>query len=219
MCANTPSVTDWIMVGITAVYVIATILILRANKKTAKAAEEQLAQSKTQLIEAKNQFEQELEESKAQIVESKRQFEESRRLACFPFLQFEKVDLVSQSLNIILPNSFRDSISLLLSESKDVLFKMKNVGNGTAINLMYAWETELEKKHDYSLPDINAIMNKDAYDIRITVPVDYSATGYLVWGFDDLLGNHYIQKIFIAFQNGQLYQFDNDMPMYKHKSF
>ena len=47
-----PNITDWLMVGITAVYVIATILICWANLQSAKAA-------KAQLEEMKKQFEEE----------------------------------------------------------------------------------------------------------------------------------------------------------------
>lgn len=45
------SVTDWIMVGITVVYVIATICIFIANNKSARAAEKQLQQMKKQFEE------------------------------------------------------------------------------------------------------------------------------------------------------------------------
>lgn len=46
-----PTVTDWLMVGITFVYVIATIFICLANIKSAKATREQLAESKRQFDE------------------------------------------------------------------------------------------------------------------------------------------------------------------------
>lgn len=214
-----PTITDWLMVGITAIYVIATIAIFKANNESATIAKDQLNETKKQLIESKSQFEKQLSEMKAQLYESKRQYEESRRLDCFPFLQLEKVEKTKNPLQIVLPNSFRDSNGIIFEESHDVKFKLKNVGNGTAINLMYIWETELENEKDYSLPDISAIMEKDYYDIIITIPAYYSATGFLIWDFDDLLGNHYSQKVFISFKDGMLYQFDNDMPMYKNKSF
>ena len=43
-----PTIADWLMVGITAVYVIATILICIANMKSAKATREQIDESKRQ---------------------------------------------------------------------------------------------------------------------------------------------------------------------------
>lgn len=56
------NIADWIMVVITAIYVIATIAICVFNYKTAKAAN-------------------------LQIQESKRQFDETRRLQIMPYLQ------------------------------------------------------------------------------------------------------------------------------------
>ena len=61
------SVTDWIMVGITAVYVIATIFISVANIRSAKATREQLA-------------------------ESKRQYDDKRSLEVMPYIQVESID-------------------------------------------------------------------------------------------------------------------------------
>lgn len=46
-----PTVTDWLMVGITVVYVIATIFICLANMKSAKATREQLAEARRQFEE------------------------------------------------------------------------------------------------------------------------------------------------------------------------
>ena len=46
--ASIPSVTDWIMVIVTVVYVIATIFIFIANHKSAKVSKEQLEESKRQ---------------------------------------------------------------------------------------------------------------------------------------------------------------------------
>ena len=46
-----PTITDWLMVGITAVYVIATIAICWANIKSADATREQVAEAKRQFEE------------------------------------------------------------------------------------------------------------------------------------------------------------------------
>ncbi|WP_322180152.1 hypothetical protein [Neglectibacter caecimuris] len=51
-----PTITDWLMVAITAVYVIATILICRANIKSAKATKEQIEESKRQFEESNRAF-------------------------------------------------------------------------------------------------------------------------------------------------------------------
>lgn len=51
-----PSITDWLMVIITLVYVVATIFICVANVKSAKATREQLAESKRQFDEENRAF-------------------------------------------------------------------------------------------------------------------------------------------------------------------
>ena len=48
--------TDWLMVIITAIYVVATIFICRANIKSAEATREQLAESKRQFDEDNRAF-------------------------------------------------------------------------------------------------------------------------------------------------------------------
>ena len=50
------TITDWLMVVITAVYVIATIFICRANIKSAKATKEQIVESKRQFDETNRPF-------------------------------------------------------------------------------------------------------------------------------------------------------------------
>ena len=80
---NNVGIANWLMVGITAVYVIATIVICIFNWKAVKATREQVA------------------ESKRQLEESKRQHEESKRLQLMPFLTVE-----SKRLEIA-PNSVR----------------------------------------------------------------------------------------------------------------
>lgn len=46
-----PTITDWLMVIITLIYVIATIFICRANIKSARASKEELAEIKRQYEE------------------------------------------------------------------------------------------------------------------------------------------------------------------------
>ena len=77
-----PLITDWLMFGITTIYVIATIFICRANIKAANA-------------------------SRAQIAESQRQFDENRRLDVMPYLQFETTNQpgVDYKIGVILSNA------------------------------------------------------------------------------------------------------------------
>jgi hypothetical protein len=51
-----PSITDWLMVAITAVYVVATIFISRSNHQSAAATREQVAESMRQFNEANRAF-------------------------------------------------------------------------------------------------------------------------------------------------------------------
>ena len=48
-----PTITDWLMVGITAVYVVATVFISCANIKSANATRDQLTESKRQYEDKK----------------------------------------------------------------------------------------------------------------------------------------------------------------------
>lgn len=51
-----PTITDWLMVVITAVYVIATVLICWANIKSASATREQVAEAKRQFDESNRAY-------------------------------------------------------------------------------------------------------------------------------------------------------------------
>ncbi len=104
-----PTITDWLMVGITAIYVIATIAICWANIRSAKATREQVA-------------------------ESKRQFEETRRLEIMPYLQFESgIGLTDYTLKLELMSGDSDGGSY----SEKIL--VKNIGRGTARDITGVW--------------------------------------------------------------------------------
>ena len=93
-----PTITDWLMVGITAVYVVATIFISCANIKSANATRDQLT-------------------------ESKRQYEDKKRLEIMPYIQFEQTkDNANHELNLVL-----DSGDELTGEYI-LLVRMKNIG-------------------------------------------------------------------------------------------
>ena len=70
-----PTITDWLMVIITFVYVAATILICIFNGRSAKATQEQVA-------------------------ESQRQFDESKRLEFLPFFQIENGNMTGRRRNL-----------------------------------------------------------------------------------------------------------------------
>lgn len=97
-----PTITDWLMVVITAIYVVATIYISRANIKSADATREQL-------------------------VESKRQYEDKKRLEIMPYIQFEQTkDNANHELNLVLDSGDK------LTGNYIFLICMKYIVNGTA---------------------------------------------------------------------------------------
>ena len=184
--------TDWLMVGITFVYVVATILICVYNAKSSKTTKEQVA-------------------------ESKRQFEESKRLETMPFLQLE-----------ILTNrdrpQFEIELDLCDGNKTETIYRdvrLKNLGNGSASNIIYTWERKNDSsvKCDY-LP-INGIMHGDSYCVQLTINVEeyneleeVNGDGVLTWQFDDLLGNSYKQKVCLIIKEGEIVRCENDIPRY-----
>ena len=194
-CVNSPSVTDWIMVGITFVYVVATAFIFLANKKSAEAAEKQLQQAKEQLEE------------------SKEQFKESQRLECMPFLPLEKVAKVEgECVSIVIPPSKKDDI---FSEYSKHYFLLRNLGKGTAINLYFSWE-DVDTGHDCTdCPSISAIMSGDSYQIRLETKANEDIEGWIEWHFDDMIKHHYHQRVKIKIKDNRIIECDNDQVVYE----
>ena len=177
--------SDALMVIITFVYVIATIFIWRANKNSAKASNDQLEESKRQFEEQKLQF----EEQKRQFEESKNQYEETLRLQCMPFLQMEyEIGAIHQEA-FALDLPFYDSGPTSISTS---FFVLKNLGNGTAINLKYSWDFNDSEPTTDSLP-ICAIKAGDEYIIKVLLKP------FFTFSFSDLRGVSYLQKIYIYY--------------------
>ena len=91
--------------------------------------------------------------------------------------------------------------------------KLKNVGNGTSVNIIYSWNGNTE-----CFP-INAVMQGDSYFFQFTFHI--SENGYtrhlLEWEYQDLLGNSYTQKVYFNFKDGDLLDYENDTPVFKGK--
>lgn len=180
---------DWAMVIVTAIYVIATIVICFYNGRSAKA-------------------------SRDQIAESQRQFEESKRLENMPFLQLEI------PIEQVYPN-FVIELDMYNEEPTTYIYKivrLKNLGNGSASNIIYTWDCKGVSKSVCDYPPINAIMSGDSYNFQITVNADEDSTtgtsGKLIWQYDDLLGNSYEQGVTLMFEDGDLTGCENDSPKY-----
>lgn len=160
------------MVGITAVYVIATIYIWRANSKSAEATREQLE-------------------------ESKRQFRETQRLEVMPYLQFEDCDSTANySLKLVLVSGDTEGGSYVLKA------RLKNIGHGTAKNITYIWNSLTASYDRGSFPikalqagDENFI--KIHFAVPRNKPDNLKASFEL--SFSDLLENQYTQTIEFVF--------------------
>lgn len=180
--------TDWLMVIITAVYVVATIAICVANFKSAEASKEQLEESKRQFEITKMQAEH-------QLNEQKNQYEESIRIQCMPFLQMETRT-----------GAFHDEhFSMefnLCEEPTDTIvhyFKLKNLGNGPAINLVYSMKYNDNFNCD-PMP-ICGIRAGDEYIFKIEFDINEESEilkPNVDFSYNDVLGNEYSQKITIV---------------------
>lgn len=184
-----PLITDWLMFGITFVYVVATIFICIFNYRSAKA-------------------------TRAQVEESQNQFYESKRLECMPFLQLEIPQDTQKPL-------FEITLPFYKEEFSDTIYKvlwLKNLGNGTATNINYAWQHKDLNINETGYPPINAIMEGDKYCFQFTIDVDESVDSNpqkaIVFQFDDLLGNTYEQKVTLCFEDCDLVRCETDTPCF-----
>ena len=167
--------TDWLMVIITAIYVVATITICYFNGKSAKAAREQLE-------------------------ESQRQYEDKKRLEIMPYIQFEKTrNPADHELHLVLDSAGS------LNGIYDLSICMKNIGNGTAkdITHIYQW-ANLSESYDRGLFPIQALSSGECKSIKIEFSYSGNITNdravCFVLHYKDLLENEYIQKLNIKFK-------------------
>lgn len=190
-----------LMVIITFIYVVATAMICWANIRSAKASRDQLAKSQQQLVESRKQF----DESQAQI-------EETRRLEYMPFLQLEMpIEHQPPLFELDVP------IDSITDWRGYKIVRIKNLGNGTATNLVYEWECEDIKEVD-TFP-ICAIMKGDSYYFQLFTFGDSNrlktTKGTLSLGFDDLLGMSYEQKMTLIIENNVLSTIEVGFPRYR----
>lgn len=182
------TITDWLMCGITLIYVIATFIICIYNKKTEKATHQQ-------------------------IDESKRQFEESKRLETMPFLQLEIPAINETPVFEIEIDLCEGKTKNTLYKN----VRLKNLGNGSASNIIYEWKG-INSREVFDYPPINAIMHGDSYYFQFAFNTDEKVItgtiGVLTWKYDDLLGNSYEQKVSLIFDEDDLVRCENDTPTY-----
>ncbi len=190
--------TDWIMIIITAVYVVATIAICYFNAKSAKAAKDQL--------EATQQ-----------------QHDKMIALQCLPILQLESLT------ELLLPDhNFVMQLPLYRNEYNNTIvkvFALKNLGNGTAMNLTYTWKCD---KYDISITDIMplcAIRAGDSYNIKIEFDIDEddldeAISPCIEFEYTDILGQSYTQKVFLHHSDeAGFFDCENDSPKLFDKEY
>ena len=180
-----PNITDWIMVAITAIYVIATIVICVFNYKTAKAAN-------------------------LQIQESKRQFDETRRLQIMPYLQVTITPKIDGENRNPVPEAW-----FIISDSdkdntvrSDYYISFENVGLGMLHHTKILWNSQSKYSDGYPAKDIvmagsspwritgaffaeRAESDEPFKSKRIDCSIDVT--------YEDLIGNSYSQKVEMVF--------------------
>ena len=195
-----PMITDWLMVGITLIYVIATIAIWFANHKSARVTEKQL-------------------------VESKRQFDETKRLEHMPYMQVSFGEwITSDERGSYLPNMWLDINRTAdnHASSSGMSIDVTNIGLGLAVNLKCQWISgEIKQEQHLSA----SLLKKEecctsTFIISAAVPdkePQYAETSLIIC-FDDFLGNHYEQTVDISFQvhphHISLVQYSTKSPKY-----
>lgn len=191
-----PTITDWLMVIITGIYVVATIFICRANIKAANATREQVA-------------------------ESKRQFEETQRLATMPFLSLEHIkdDASDSDIKLSVPVTKGYSVFCRYSST----FRLKNIGTGTATTIVYTWKCAEKDICKTDCFPINAVSVGSAYIFTLSYIEDerpiFLLNAILELQYNDLLGHTYEQKIIFHFSsvdcNDILEECEVDVPIYQ----
>ena len=195
-----PMITDWLMVGITLIYVIATIAIWFANHKSARATEKQLE-------------------------ESKRQFDETKRLEHMPYMQVSFGEwITSDERGSYLPNMWLDINRTAdnHASSSGMSIDVTNIGLGLAVNLKCQWVSGDIKQEQHLSASIlkQEECCTSTFIISAAVPdkePQYAETSLIIC-FDDFLGNHYEQTVDISFQvhphHISLVQYSTKSPKY-----
>ena len=177
-----PTITDWLMVGITLVYVIATIAIWFANHKSARATEKQL-------------------------IESKRQFDETKRLEHMPYMQVSFGEWITNGeRGSYLPNMWLNINRTAdnHASSSGMSIDVTNIGLGLAVNLKCQWVSGDIKQGQHLSASLLKQEECCTSTFIISAAVSdkepqYAETSLIIC-FDDFLGKHYEQTVDISFQ-------------------
>lgn len=182
---------DWAMVIITAIYVVATICIMRANQKSAKAAKEQLS-------------------------EMKREHEESARLQVMPYLRF-RVDRKLPVENKMMPAFIVHVNEYDNDESVGIItvVEVTNIGQGLATNIVCSWN-DMENTEPFPVDYLRSEEHKSAHFMFLAKrgsSVGVSELYPLTFHFTDVLGNEYRQDIIL-----NVFAEENNLEVTAHKA-
>lgn len=201
-----PSITDWLMVGITLVYVVATIFICIFNGRSAKATREQVA-------------------------ESQRQFEDNKRLERMPYIDVAVVDMPPDRdiFDADATLSFPKSISgkyVCVSEWLEI----NNIGYGIATGISVEWKALTGELESVNLPiRILEIGGKKEVGFHFMVAISCEKMiseqcAVMLFHYKDLLGNSYKQTISFTFkfssrEDAELAEVKSSTPEYENKEY
>lgn len=188
-----PLVTDWIMVVITLIYVVATCFICSANVRSAKA-------------------------SKAQLEEMKHEHDETIRYGIMPFLQAECLTESKYDYLLDLPLADKAQVDTELWQC----IRVKNIGNGAATNLSYTWTSGNKDVKKIDVFPVNAIQANGEYKIYIhfdSMESEIGSTlGTLIFHYDDMRGYSYNQRMEFSYSLDNKFfcigEISTDVPVY-----
>ena len=171
-----PTITDWLMVAITGVYVVATVFICWANIKSANA-------------------------SKSQLEESKRQYEDTKRLSMMPYLQAETFDgPVDYKLQLALKDDDLDGEKHILQ------IRIVNIGNGTAKDIRFKWNnfTKSHDKGNFPIRALQSGNGKSIL-VSFAWPKIIADCTFASFDltYEDMLENSYMQRLLFGFEQKQ----------------
>lgn len=201
-----PSITDWLMVGITFVYVVATIFICIFNGRSAKATREQVA-------------------------ESQRQFEDNKRLERMPYIDVAVVDMPPDRdiFDADVTLSFPKSISGEYVCASEWL-EINNIGYGIATGISVEWKAPNGELESVNLPiRILEIGGKKEVGFRFMIAISCEQMlseqcAVMLFHYKDLLGNSYKQTISFTFkfssrEDAELAEVKASTPEYENKEY
>lgn len=179
------TITDWLMVFITLGYVVATIFILIANNRSAKATREQIEVSQSQFEETKR-----LEVMPSLSVSIKEKVNGNFGWGKFPYRFFSDIPQNENSYQESKPEYYLLYLENIGSGSaRDVCLKLNNAkGNSTNIGSIMVGQT-IEVYCEFT----GTFIGKTRNDTGVELIIEYS----------DLLKNNYSQTTSLVFHTDE----------------